>query len=155
MRYSFYIINFSYVTYFNFHNVIVIFQDLIYGTTTIAVASFRAILDQVLKKLDLTYMGREPFFIRGLKFQAKLTFYTSNQFNTLLFDIYSCECEYIIRKRRRVHSSMLQLILMKFQAGQLVILTIFHIYRSGLEYYKIYNMHGCTLPFSYGFEHLL
>ncbi|KAG2571476.1 hypothetical protein PVAP13_7KG126555, partial [Panicum virgatum] len=82
-------------------------QDLIYGTTTITTVSFRAILVLVLEKLDLTYMGGEPFFTRGLKFQAKLTFYTANQFNTLLFDIYSCECEYIIRKRRRVHSSVL------------------------------------------------
>ena len=46
------------------------------------------------KKLDLTYMGGEPFFIRGLKFQAKLTFYIENQLNTALFDIYSFEYEY-------------------------------------------------------------
>jgi hypothetical protein len=56
--------------------------------------SFRAILDQILKKLDLTYMGGEPFFTRGLKFQAKLTFYMPNQLNAPLFDIYSTECEY-------------------------------------------------------------
>jgi hypothetical protein len=56
--------------------------------------SFRAILDQVLEKLDLTYMGGEPFLIGGLKFQTKLTFYRPNQLNTLLFDIYSTECDY-------------------------------------------------------------
>jgi len=39
-------------------------------------------------------MGGEPFFIRGLKFQAKLTFYIENQLNTALFDIYSFEYEY-------------------------------------------------------------
>jgi hypothetical protein len=44
--------------------------------------SLRGILDQVLEKLDLTYMGGEPFFTRGLKFQAKLTFYMPNQLNS-------------------------------------------------------------------------
>ena len=56
--------------------------------------SFWAILDQVVEKLDLTYIGGEPFFTRSLKFQAKLTFYIENQLNTALFDIYSFEYEY-------------------------------------------------------------
>ena len=60
-----------------------------------------------------------------------------------------------IGKRRRVHSSVLQLILMKFQARRLQTLTIFHIYRSGQEQHEICNMHGCILAFSHGFEHLV
>ena len=56
--------------------------------------SFWAILDQVVEKLDLTYIGGEPFFTRSLKFQAKLTFYRANQLNTPLFDISSSECEF-------------------------------------------------------------
>ena len=32
-------------------------------------------------------MGGEPFFIRGLKFQAKLTFYGTNQLNTHKLDL--------------------------------------------------------------------
>ena len=50
---------------FNFHNVIITFQDLIHGEYTIAVVSFRAILNQVMDNLDLTYMGGEPYFRRN------------------------------------------------------------------------------------------
>ena len=67
----FIIVNFSYATSLSFHNVIVSFQNLLYGTTYAAL-SFWAILDQVLEKLDVTYMGGETFFIRGLKFQANI-----------------------------------------------------------------------------------
>ena len=74
---------------FNFHNVIITFQDLVDGEFTIATVSFRAILNQVLKNLALTYMGGEPLFSRVFKFQAKLTFYRANQLNSPLFDIYS------------------------------------------------------------------
>jgi hypothetical protein len=56
--------------------------------------SFRVILDQVIEAVDVTYMGGEPFFTRGLKFQAKLTFYRPNQLNTPLFDIYNTICVY-------------------------------------------------------------
>jgi hypothetical protein len=31
-------------------------------------------MDQAIEAVDVTYMGRELFFTRGLKFQAKLTF---------------------------------------------------------------------------------
>ena len=51
--------------------------------------SFRAILNQVLENIALTYMGGDPFFTRDFKFQAKLAFYRANQLNTPLFDIYS------------------------------------------------------------------
>ncbi|PUZ51411.1 hypothetical protein GQ55_6G183400 [Panicum hallii var. hallii] len=64
--------------------------------------SFRVILDQVSEAVDVTYMGGELFFTRGLKFQAKLTFYMLNQLNTPLFDIYSTVCGYYC-KRKRVH----------------------------------------------------
>jgi sulfatase maturation enzyme AslB (radical SAM superfamily) len=40
--------------------------------------SFLAILDQVIEAVDVTYMGGEPLFTKGLKFQAKLTFYKPN-----------------------------------------------------------------------------
>ena len=39
-------------------------------------------------------MGGESFFTRGLKFQAKLTFYRENQLNSALFNIYNFEYEY-------------------------------------------------------------
>jgi hypothetical protein len=45
------------------------------------------ILDQLIKAVDVTNMGGEPFFTGGLKFHAKLTFYRSIQLNTSLFDI--------------------------------------------------------------------
>ena len=73
----------------NFHNVIITFQDIVDGESTIAAVSFRAILNQVLKNLALTYMGGDPFFTRDFKFQSKLAFYRANQLNTPLFDIYS------------------------------------------------------------------
>jgi len=65
-----------------------------YKFTQYNAVSFRDILDQVLEKLDLTYMVREPFFTRDLKFQEKLAFYRANQLNTPLFDIYSSICGY-------------------------------------------------------------
>ena len=77
---------------FNFHNVIITFQDFIDGESTIAVVSFRAILNQVMDYLGLTYMGGEPFFTRDLRFQAKLSFYWTSQLNTPLFDICSSIC---------------------------------------------------------------
>jgi len=40
-----------------------------YKFTQYNAVSFRDILDQVLEKLDLTYMVRGPFFTRDLKFQ--------------------------------------------------------------------------------------
>ena len=77
---------------FNFHNVIITFQDLINGESTIAEFSFRAILNQVMDYLGLSYMGGEPFFTRDLKFQAKLSFCRTSQSNTPLFDICSSIC---------------------------------------------------------------
>jgi hypothetical protein len=64
--------------FFNFCNVIITFYDLLQGTAYAAI-SFRAILDQVIEAVDVTYMGGELFFTRDLKFQAKLTFYGPNQ----------------------------------------------------------------------------
>ena len=67
--------NFSNMYYpFNFHNVIITFQDLIDGEYTIVAVSFRAILNQVMDNLGLAYMGGEPYFKRDLRFQAKLSF---------------------------------------------------------------------------------
>ena len=77
---------------FNFHNVIITFQDLIDGEYTIAVVSFRAILNQVMDTLGLTCMGGEPYFTRSCRFQAKLSFCRASQPNTLLFDICSSIC---------------------------------------------------------------
>ena len=87
---------------FNFHNVIITFQDLIDGEYTIAAVSFRAILNQVMDNLGLTYMGGEPCFKRDLRFQAKLSFCRASQPNTPLFDFVVL---YVvgIGKRRRVH----------------------------------------------------
>ena len=56
--------------------------------------SFRAILNQILENLALTYMDGEPFFTRDFNFQAKLAFYRANQLNNPLFDIYSSICGY-------------------------------------------------------------
>ena len=77
---------------FNFHNVIITFQDLINGESTIAEFSFRAILNQVMDNLGLTHMGGEPLFTRDLRFQAKLSFCRASQPNTPLFDICSSIC---------------------------------------------------------------
>ena len=77
---------------FNFHNVIITFQDLIDGEYTIATISFRAILNQVMDNLGLTYIGGEPNFIRDLRFQAKLSFCRASQPNTPLSDICSSIC---------------------------------------------------------------
>jgi hypothetical protein len=77
---------------FNFHNVIITFQDLIDGEYTIAAVSFRAILNQVMDNLGLTYMGGEPYFTRDLRSQAKLSFCKASQPNTPLFDICSSIC---------------------------------------------------------------
>ena len=74
---------------FNFHNVIITFQDLIDGEYTIATISFRAILNQVMDNLGLTYIGGEPNFTRDLRFQAKLSFCRASQPNNQLFDICS------------------------------------------------------------------
>ena len=78
--------------FFNFHNVIITFQDLIDGESTIAAVSFRAILNQVMDYLGLTYMGGEPFFTRDFRFQAKLSFCRTSQLNIPLFDICSSIC---------------------------------------------------------------
>ena len=78
--------------FFNFHNIIITFQDLIDGESTIAAVSFRAILNQVMDYLGLTYMGGEPLFTRDLRFQAKLSFRRTSQLNTPLFDICSSIC---------------------------------------------------------------
>ena len=77
---------------FNFHNVIITFQDLIDGEYMIATISFRAILNQVMDYLGLIYMGKEPFFTRDFRFQAKLSFCRVSQPNTPLFDICSSIC---------------------------------------------------------------
>ena len=77
---------------FNFHNVIITFQDLIDGEYTIASVSFRAILNQIMDTLGLTCMGGESYFTRGCRFQAKLSFYRVSQPNTILFDICSFVC---------------------------------------------------------------
>src|SRR6185436_5027421 len=78
---------------FNFHNVIITFlQDLVDHQYTIALVSFRAILNQVMDTLGLTCMGGEPYFTRGCRFQAKLSFYRASQPNTPLFDICSSLC---------------------------------------------------------------
>jgi len=74
---------------FNFHNVIITFQDLIDGEYTIATISFRAILNQVMDNLGLTYIGGEPNFTRDLRFQAKISFCRASQPNNKLFDICS------------------------------------------------------------------
>ena len=76
----------------NFHNIIITFQDLIDGEYTIAVVSFRAILNQVVDTLGLTWMGGEPHFTRSCRFQVKLSFCRASQPNTLLFDICSSIC---------------------------------------------------------------
>ena len=73
---------------FNFHNTIITFQ-LIDGEYTIAAVSFRAILNQVMDNLGLTYMGGEPYFTRDLRFQAKLSFCRASQPNNQLFNICS------------------------------------------------------------------
>ena len=78
--------------FFNFHNVIITFQDLIDGESTIAAVSFWAILNQVMDYIGLTYMGGEPFFTSDFRFQAKLSFYRTSQLNTPLFDICSSIC---------------------------------------------------------------
>ena len=76
---------------FKFHNVIITFlQDLIDHQYTIASVSFRAILNQVMDTLGLTCI--EPYFTRGCRFQAKLSFYRVSQPNTILFDICSFVC---------------------------------------------------------------
>jgi len=54
--------------------------------------SFRAILIQVMDYLGLIYMGKEPFFTRDFRFQAKLSFCRTCQLNTPLFDICSSIC---------------------------------------------------------------
>ena len=77
---------------FNFHNVIITFQDVINGEFTIAAVSFRAILNQVMDNLGLVYMGGEPYFKRDLRFQAKLSFCRASQPNNKLFDICSSIC---------------------------------------------------------------
>ena len=78
---------------FNFHNVIITFlQDLIDHQYTIALVSFRAILNQVMDYIGLHYMGGESFFTRDFRFQAKLSFYRTSQLNTPLFDICSSIC---------------------------------------------------------------
>jgi hypothetical protein len=77
---------------FNFHNVIITFQNLIDGEYTIAAVSFGAIPNQVMDNLGLTFMSGEPYFIRDLRFQAKLSFCRVSQPNTPLFDIYSSIC---------------------------------------------------------------
>ena len=77
---------------FNFHNDIITFQDLIDGEYTISAVSFRAILNQVMDTLGLTCMGGEPYFTRGCRFQAKLSFCRASQPNTPLFDICSSIC---------------------------------------------------------------
>ena len=77
---------------FNFHNVIITFQDVINGEFTIAAVSFRAILNQVMDTLGLTCMGGGPYFTRGCRFQAKLSFCRASQSNTPLFDICSSIC---------------------------------------------------------------
>ena len=77
---------------FNFRNVIITFQDLIDGEYTISAVSFRAILNQVMGNLGLTYMGGEPYFRRDCKFQAKLSFCRASQPNNQLFDICSSIC---------------------------------------------------------------
>ena len=77
---------------FNFHNIIITFQDLIDGEYTIIAVSFRAILNQFMDTLGLTCIGGEPYFTRDLRFQAKLFFCRASQPNTLLFDICSSIC---------------------------------------------------------------
>ena len=77
---------------FNFHNVIITFQDLIDGEYTIAAVSFRAIPNQVMDNLGLTFMSGEPYFTRDLRFQAKLSFCRVSQQNTPLFDICCSIC---------------------------------------------------------------
>ena len=77
---------------FNFHNVIITFQDLIDGEYTIAAVSFRAILNQVMDNLGLTYIGGEPYITRYLRFEAKLSFCRASQPNTPLIDICSSIC---------------------------------------------------------------
>ena len=75
---------------FKFHNVIITFlQDLIDHQYTIASVSFRAILNQVVDILGLTWMGGEPRFLHNCKFQAKLSFCRASQLNTPFFDICS------------------------------------------------------------------
>ena len=75
---------------FNFHNVIITFlQDLIDNQYTIASVSFQTIMNQVMDTLGLTCMGGEPYFTRGCRFQAKLSFCRASQLNTPLFDIFS------------------------------------------------------------------
>ena len=77
---------------FNFHNVIITFQDLIDGEYTIVVVSFRAILNQVMDTLGLTCIVGGTYFKRGCKFQAKLSFCRESQSNTPLFDICGSIC---------------------------------------------------------------
>jgi hypothetical protein len=77
---------------FNFHNVIITFQDLIDGEYTIIAVSFRAILNQFTDTLGLTCIGGEPYFTRDLRFQAKLSFCRVSQSNTPLFNICSSIC---------------------------------------------------------------
>ena len=75
---------------FNFHNIIITFlQDLVDHQYIIASVNFRAILNQVMDTLGLTCTGGEPYFTRGLRFQAKLSFCRASQPNTPLFDICS------------------------------------------------------------------
>ena len=77
---------------FNFHNVIITFQDFIDGESTIVAVSFRAILNQFMDTLGLTCIGGEPYFTRDLRFQAKLSFCRESQSNTPLFDICGSIC---------------------------------------------------------------
>ena len=78
---------------FNFYNIIITFlKGLIDHQYTIASVSFRAIMNQVMDTLGLTCMGGEPYFTRGLRFQAKLSFCRASLPNTPLFDICSSLC---------------------------------------------------------------
>ena len=77
---------------FNFHNIIITFQDVINGEFTIATFSFRAIMNQVMDNFSLTYMGGGPYFTRDLRFQSKLSFCRTSQHNTPLFNICSSIC---------------------------------------------------------------
>jgi hypothetical protein len=84
-------------------------------------------------------MGGESFFTRGLKFQAKLTFYKPNQLNTLLLDIYSTVCVYHwqVEENALVRALTYFDEVLGWMIGRLETLTIFHIYRSGLEEHNV------------------
>jgi hypothetical protein len=61
--------------------------------STYASISFRAILNQVVERVEVDYYGGEPFFTNNWKTQAILTFYKLAEPETPLFDVCIGVCD--------------------------------------------------------------